>query len=302
MPRDRLLDIKGPDGVSKTADTTIDIDQPSGGEMANLQEFFTEVDEIKTAVNAIKHKVQDIEQFHSKALTAISDQKDHQSKLDALMDEANVSIQNARNRIKLMESQNKKAGADPQKQNLTSEQRIRLSQHTNVTKKFIEVVTEYQQMQNKYKNKYKDRLERQYKIVKPNATTDEIERAIEEGADGGQMFAQQVLMGAQHAEAKKALYDIQERHQDIMKIEKSVLELHQMFLDMAVLVDAQGEMINQIETYVASAAEHTNKGVEEMKKAVKMQKKSRKKMCFIMFCLLMLIVIVIIVTKVTGMF
>lgn len=172
---------------------------------------------------------------------------------------------------------------------------MRLSQHANVTKKFIEVVQEYQDIQTKFKGKYRDRLERQFKIVKPNATSAEIETAMESGADGSQMFAQQILMGAQHAEAKRALYDMQERHQDIIKIEKSILELHQLFLDMAVLVDAQGEMINQVEHFVVSAADHTNKGVDEMKKAVKSQKKSRKKMCIIIMILLVLIIVVIVI-------
>lgn len=67
---------------------------------------------------------------------------------------------------------------------------------------------------------------------------------------------------------------------------------------MAVLVDAQGDMINQIEHYVQSAADHTNKGVEEMKKAVKSQKRSRKRMCCILFLLLVLIVVVAIVLSV----
>lgn len=149
-------------------------------------------------------------------------------------------------------------------------------------------------MQTRYKNKFKDRMERQYKIVKPNATTQEIEKAIESGGDTSQMFAQQILMGPQHAEAKKALYDIQERHQDIIKLEKSILELHQLFLDMAVLVDAQGDMINQIENYVQSAADHTAKGVDEMKKAVKYQKASRRKM-FCILCLIIFVVIIVII-------
>ena len=122
-----------------------------------------------------------------------------------------------------MEAKNKKLGADSSKTELTAEQRIRISQHGNVTKKFVEIVTEYQEMQTKYKNKYRDRLERQYKIVKPNATTEEINKAMESGADGGGLFAQQILAGPQHAEAKRALYDIQERHQDIIKLEKSIL-------------------------------------------------------------------------------
>lgn len=122
-----------------------------------------------------------------------------------------------------MELKNQKLGATSTNHDLTAEQRIRMSQHGNVTKKFIDVVSEYQEIQTKYKNKYRDRLERQYKIVKPNATSDEIDKVMESGADASTLFAQQILMGPQHAEAKRALYDIQERHQDIVKIEKSIL-------------------------------------------------------------------------------
>lgn len=125
----------------------------------------------------------------------------------------------------VMETKNLKLGADSTKNELSAEQRIRISQHGNVTKKFLEAVTEYQEIQVRYKNKYRDRLERQYKIVKPNATQEEVKQVLDSGMDqgAGGVFAQQILMGAQHAEAKRALYDIQERHQEIIKIERSIL-------------------------------------------------------------------------------
>ena len=66
---------------------------------------------------------------------------------------------------------------------------------------------------------------------------------------------------------------------------------------MAVLVEAQGDMINQIEHYVVSAVDHTTKGVDQMKKAVKSQRKSRKKMCCLLFCLLFMIAIVSILVR-----
>jgi t-SNARE complex subunit (syntaxin) len=122
-----------------------------------------------------------------------------------------------------MEAKNKDLGIENSNKQLSAEQRMRLSQHGNITKKFMETMTEYQEIQTKYKNKYRDRLERQFKIVKPDATAAEIEHALESGTDGSSLFAQQILMGAQHAEAKRALYDIQERHQDIIRIEKSIL-------------------------------------------------------------------------------
>ena len=39
--------------------------------------------------------------------------------------------------------------------------------------------------------------------------------------------------------AKQQLMEIEARHADILKIEKSIRELHEMFLDMATLVQQQ---------------------------------------------------------------
>ena len=48
------------------------------------------------------------------------------------------------------------------------------------------------------------------------------------------------------------LAEIQERHEAVKELEKSLMELHQIFLDMAVLVEAQGEMLDNIENQVSA--------------------------------------------------
>ena len=48
------------------------------------------------------------------------------------------------------------------------------------------------------------------------------------------------------------LAEINERHEAVKELEKSLMELHQVFLDMAVLVEAQGEMLDNIEQQVAA--------------------------------------------------
>ena len=40
-------------------------------------------------------------------------------------------------------------------------------------------------------------------------------------------------------QAKQSLKDIEARHEDIMKLENSIRELHDMFMDMAMLVESQ---------------------------------------------------------------
>ncbi len=46
------------------------------------------------------------------------------------------------------------------------------------------------------------------------------------------------------------LAEIQERNRAVKDLEQSMLELHQIFLDMAVLVEAQGEMLDNIQKQV----------------------------------------------------
>ena len=50
------------------------------------------------------------------------------------------------------------------------------------------------------------------------------------------------------------LVEIQERHAAVRELERSLLDLHQVFLDMAVLVEAQGEMLDNIESQARSRA------------------------------------------------
>lgn len=55
----------------------------------------------------------------------------------------------------------------------------------------MEAIQNYQTVEQQYRQKYKQRLERQYKIVKPDATPEEI-RAVVEDDGGGQVFTQAV--------------------------------------------------------------------------------------------------------------
>ena len=50
-------------------------------------------------------------------------------------------------------------------------------------------------------------------------------------------FLFQIIMETQ--QARQTLADIEARHADIMKLENSIRELHDMFMDMAMLVENQ---------------------------------------------------------------
>ena len=54
--------------------------------------------------------------------------------------------------------------------------------------------------------------------------------------------------------------EIQERHDAVRELERKLMELHQIFLDMSVLVEAQGEMLDNIEAQVGKSVEYVQKG------------------------------------------
>lgn len=205
------------------------------------------------------------------------------------MKETNGAAQSVRNKLKAMDLENKEFA---RRNEGASEARIRSNMHGTMTRKFVDLMAEYQEIQTKYKHKYRDRVERQLRIVKPQATPEEIEQAVE-GGEASEIFQQQFLKGPGHAAARNALADIQERHKDITRLETSIQELHQLFMDMAVLVESQGELLDQIEYTVAQSVNYTGKAVEELRSATRYQKKVRKKMCCVIVVLLIALIVII---------
>lgn len=68
---------------------------------------------------------------------------------------------------------------------------------------------------------------------------EDLEEMIESNNPG--VFTQGIITDTQ--QAKQTLADIEARHNDIMKLETSIRELHDMFMDMAMLVESQVRII-----------------------------------------------------------
>jgi len=256
-----------------------------------MAEFFEEVAQIKQGMSTIRRNIRQIEESYSQSLVAVGlDQGQKQSdELERLIDATNLAATDVRNRLKDLDTENKELGSGKAKG--SAEYRIRTNMHGTLTRKFLELMTEYQEVQTKYKNKFRERVERQYKIVKPDATQDEIDEVLESGDT--QVFAAQIL-DKRHSQAKEALAYIENKHRDILRLEQSIKELHQLFLDMAILVEAQGEMIDQIEFNVSQSVAYVKGAVKELGQAKKYQKRSRKKL-MIIGCLVCCILVVVLV-------
>ncbi len=73
--------------------------------------------------------------------------------------------------------------------------------------------------------------------VKPDASPDEV-KAVVDDDQGGQIFSQALMNSNRYGEARSAYREVQERHADIKKIERTLTELAQLFNDVRIFLHA----------------------------------------------------------------
>merc|ERR1712157_593625 len=174
-----------------------------------------------------------------------------------------------------------------------SDLRLRENLCTILTRKFIDEMKAYQNAQQKYKADIKRKVKRQVHIVKPDATDDEIDAVMRSEGGKDALFKERILAGGVSDSIKTAYQKVQGKYQDVLTIEASVAELHQMFLDFALLTEQQGELLDQIEFNVKNAADYVEEANVEVVVALEYQKQARKKQCIIIIIVVVIVVILI---------
>lgn len=89
---------------------------------------------------------------------------------------------------------------------------------------------------------------RVYTVTGQHLPEEQIDQLIETGE--AETIFQKAILEQGRGRVLDTLAEIQERNRAVKDLEASLLELHQIFLDMAVLVEAQGEMLDNIEQQV----------------------------------------------------
>jgi t-SNARE complex subunit (syntaxin) len=157
----------------------------------------------------------------------------------------------------------------------------------------------YQSAQQKYKTDIKNKVKRQVQIVKPDATDEEIEEVMRSEGGRDALYRERILAGGINDNVKTTYAKVAGKYQDVLALEQSVAELHQMFLDFALLTEQQGELLDQIEFQVKQAADYVEDGNVDLYEGVEYQKKIRKKQ---MWIILIVVVAMVVVLAMIGVF
>uniref|UniRef100_A0A1B0CMS6 Putative snare protein syntaxin 1 n=1 Tax=Lutzomyia longipalpis TaxID=7200 RepID=A0A1B0CMS6_LUTLO len=234
-----------------------------------MDDFFNEVEEIREMIDKIQTNVEEVKKRHSAILSAPQSDEKTKQELEDLMADIKKTANRVRTKLKGIEQNIEQ---EEQANKSSADLRIRKTQHSTLSRKFVEVMTEYNRTQTDYRERCKGRIQRQLEITGRTTTNEELEEMLEQGNPA--VFTQGIIMETQ--QAKQTLADIEARHADIIKLENSIRELHDMFMDMAMLVESQGEMIDRIEYHVEHAMDYVQTATQDTKKALKYQSKARR--------------------------
>ena len=97
-----------------------------------------------------------------------------------------------------------------------------------------------------------------------------------EGAGNSQMKTQMML------EEEQNLEQLQERERAVRQLEADIMDVNQIFKDLAAMVHDQGEMVDSIEANVETASIRVNEGTDQLRQAERWQNKARKKKIILM--------------------
>ncbi|XP_035515370.1 syntaxin-3 [Morone saxatilis] len=249
---------------------------------AFMDDFFAQIEDIRTSIDKIDESVTEIKKLYSTILSAPTSEQKTQDDLEALTNEIKKSANNARNKLKTIERQ-LESNTD---ERASADLRIRKSQHAILAKKFVEVMTKYNEAQVEFRDKSKGRIARQLEITGKATTDDELEEMLEGGNSA--VFTAGIMDSKIN---QQALNEIEARHKDIMRLESSIKELHDMFVDIAMLVENQGGMIDRIESNMDQSVGFVERAVADTKKAAKFQQEARRKQMMIFCCCVILALI-----------
>ena len=176
------------------------------------------------------------------------------------------------------------------------ELRIKNNLFGSMLRKYQNTCMRFQREESNIKNIIETKLVRAAEIAVNQELTEEQRKEVIENPQMVQQMYENKLTGAAHIKLQNAVRDLEERHRDIKKLEKSILQVHNMIIELSKLVSLQGEIIDNIEVNIQKAKDYVIKGEKNVDKSKKNLQSARKKKCIIILIIVGVLIVILIPT------
>uniref|UniRef100_UPI0037E7D83E syntaxin-11b.1 n=1 Tax=Semicossyphus pulcher TaxID=241346 RepID=UPI0037E7D83E len=141
--------------------------------------------------------------------------------------------------------------------------RIARTQYAGLSNGFRDAMFDYNEVEMSHRDNCKAQIQRQMEIVGREVTGEEVEEMIEQGQ--WNIFNDNIV--SEGKTARSALSQIEKRHKELLDLETRIQGIHEIFLDIAMLVEEQGPMITSIQTNVQKTDEGIQDALVKLRKA-----------------------------------
>ncbi|XP_032093188.1 syntaxin-4 [Thamnophis elegans] len=298
--RDRTLELREKDDESDNEDVESVALVPRRGlaKSNNFPDptdgFFQMTREIRESLKVLEHKVKDLEKNQTTVLASPIPDDNAKQGLQKLREEIKELAKDTRAQLKKIEPTK-----EEQDENRNSfNNRMKRNQHGILSQQFLDLINKCNSIQSDYRDRNLERIKRHIQITGgPMVSDDKLDEMLESGQT--EMFISNLTKDTQVT--KQALNEIETRHSEILKLERSIQELHDLFMFLATEVELQGDAIDRIEKNILDSGDYVKKGQLHLHQAQENQKKALKKKFMIGICLTItaFIIILIIILSIT---
>jgi syntaxin 1B/2/3 len=280
----------------------------AAGVVLLLDEFKGQVEEVKDVLLDVRGQLKQLEALQAELIAATTPKE--QARLSAEVRELTGEISDAtdgvRASLQAMKAESDRLEASEHQKDVGLLD-TRSVWHGNLTAKFVELMSDFQNNQSGYQSRMRAALAQQIRLVDPSATDALIDEVLDRG-DAPQVFAQALADEKRHQDASNALTFLEEQHQDLLQLEENIAKLADMFKEMRQMVKEQGALLDSIESCVDAAREYHADTLANLVEADKIQKSNRRKIVIIVVlivffcCFFTCLVICLIIAAVVALF
>lgn len=156
--------------------------------------------------------------------------------------------------------------------------RIARVQYDNLTSAFHAAMNDYNQAEDMKKKICRVRIQRQSSIMGTKITDGQLDVLVDKGGEGWGELSDS-LRSAGGQTSRWAMCEIKGRHKELVELEARMKDIHELFLQLAILVEEQGPMLNNIEFNVCRTEQYVENINVNIKRALQYKRKNPFRQC-----------------------
>lgn len=254
------------------------LEQP-GTRPLNQQDFLQRIDGTKTRIGQLTQDIGAISSIHQRMLSSPDNRSS--AELESIVSQTQIRNTQIKDEIKFLE---RDAARDPSNS-------FKRTQVESLKRTFKSQLEDFQREEADYSKRYREAIARQYRVINPEATEAEVQEAA--NADwGDEGIFTQALKSNRSGQASSVLGAVRARHNDIQRIEKTMVELATLFQQLNEQVVYQEEQTVQVENQTVQVNEDAKHANTQLDQGIKSARRARKLKWWTLFVVVLIIAII----------